>query len=55
MKGLEETRQQLQSVVNQTDETLTEIKQASKALSKADLPSIAESNRDETKRPDTGL
>ena len=54
MRGLEETRQQLQSVVNQTDETLTEIKQASKALSKADLPSIAESNRDETKRPDTG-
>ena len=54
MRGLEETRQQLQSVVNQTDETLTEIKQASKALNKADLPSITEPNRDETKRPDTG-
>lgn len=39
MKELKETRQQLQRVVNQTDETLTEIKQASTALSLADTPS----------------
>ena len=64
MKELKETRQQLQRVVNQTDETLTEIKQASTALSLADLPpdlppnspsnspSNTEPNRDPTKRPD---
>jgi sec-independent protein translocase protein TatB len=39
MKELKETRQQLQRVVNQTDETLTEIKQASTALSLADTSS----------------
>lgn len=64
MKELKETRQQLQRVVNQTDETLTEIKQASTALSLADLPpdlppnspsnspSNTEPSRDPTKRPD---
>ena len=60
MKELKETRQQLQRVVNQTDEALTEIKQASTALSLADLPpnspsnspSNTEPNRDPTKRPD---
>lgn len=68
MKELKETRQQLQRVVNQTDETLTEIKQASTALSLADLPPDSPSNsppnspsnspsntepsRDPTKRPD---
>ena len=64
MKELKETLQQLQRVVNQTDETLTEIKQASTALSLADLPpdlppnspsnspSNTEPNRDPTKRPD---
>ncbi|MEJ6592926.1 MAG: Sec-independent protein translocase protein TatB [SAR86 cluster bacterium] len=54
MKGLEETRQQLQSVVNKTDKTLTEIKHASQTLNKTDPPSITEPTRDETKRPDTG-
>ncbi len=44
MKELKETRQQLQRVVNQTDQTLTEIKQASTALSLADTSSNSPSN-----------
>jgi sec-independent protein translocase protein TatB len=54
MKDLSDTREQLEGIVNETKQTITEAKQASRGLSSADLPLPKELASDQPKRPDNG-
>ena len=54
MKELSETREQLENIVNDTKQTIAEAKQASRAVSPADLPLPKELASDQPKRRDQG-